>query len=130
MTRLLVFILALFLMGCATNPKETGGITNVTPIEAAALLDGDPAIVILDVRTPAEFTRGHIPGAINANYFSFGFGKKLDALDTEATYLVHCKSGHRSARVPKQLAERGVATIYHLDGGFDAWRAAQLPTTK
>jgi len=101
---------------------ETINITHVNAVEAKALLQQNPEIKVLDVRTKDEYQRGHIEGAIRNNYFSTKFRKRLRALDKSSTYLVHCKSGHRSSRVIKVMRKEGFHRIYHLDGGYDAWK--------
>lgn len=90
--------------------------------EAKSLLETNPNIQTLDVRTKGEFNRGHIQGAIHVNYFSPKFKKKLRTLDRLTSYLVHCKSGHRSNRAVKIMQREGFQKIYHLDGGYDAWK--------
>src|SRR5689334_11716811 len=46
--------------------------------------------VILDVRTPSEFARGHIPGAVNIDWNAKNFTENVAALDKSYIYLVHC----------------------------------------
>jgi len=102
--------------------SEPKAVTHLSAGEAKALLSRRPDIQVLDVRTKTEFKRGHIAGAIQNNYFSFKFKKRLRALDRNTPYLVHCKSGHRSGRVVKIMQHEGFKAIYHLDGGYDAWK--------
>lgn len=119
------------LAACASPQPPTGArLLHVDATEAAALLKEADGIVVLDVRTPWEFRRGHLAGARNVNALSPRFGARLDELDPADVYLVHCRSGHRSGRVPRMLAERGVETVYHLDGGLNAWRRAGLPVVR
>ena len=99
----------------------------VTSKEAASLIEQRPEMIVLDVRTAGEFRGGHIEGAINVSYFSFRFRKRLEELDPDAAYLVHCKSGHRSDRSVAIMLSKGIKDITHLDGGFDAWKDADLP---
>lgn len=98
----------------------------VSAIEAKSLLAMHPDILILDVRTHGEHKRAHIDGAIQINYFSPRFKTKLRALNRNQTYLVHCKSGHRSNKAVKTMQKLGFENIIHLDGGFDAWK--KLPS--
>jgi len=97
-------------------------VKHVEAAEARTLLTSNPEIQVLDVRTKGEYKRGHIEGAIRNNYFSTKFKKRLRLLDRNASYLVHCKSGHRSGRVVKIMQKEGFTNIYHLDGGYDAWK--------
>ena len=52
---------------------------------------------VIDVRTPEEFTAGHIPGAKNINVKSQEFVEEIQKLSTSDTLLVYCRSGKRSA---------------------------------
>ena len=106
------------------------GVLHVTAVEAAQLLDEKPDIKVLDVRTGFEYKRGHIEGAVQINYYFFGFEKKLSALDKETTWLVHCKSGVRSGNTLPLMKKLGFKSIIHMDDGINGWRAAKLPETK
>lgn len=112
----------------AADPNESF-IQNVTVNTAAELIEKDPDIVILDVRTPIEYWFSHIENAVNINYYSFSFKSKLGKLDRSKTYLVHCHSGVRSGNTIPMMQEAGIRNIYHMDGGFRAWTNADLPTT-
>ena len=99
----------------------------VDAAQAAALLNEHPDTVVLDVRTPAEHAEGHIAGAVLIDHDSDGFAEKLAALDKSRTYLVHCKSGRRSADARDILVRAGFPNVVHFAGGFDAWSEAGLP---
>ncbi len=113
------------------NQEELGyvkdGVRHVTSSEAATLLKMDATIKILDVRTRSEFNAGHIEGAVQINYYSLGFKRKIAALNKQVAWLVHCKSDHRSGRTVPIMKKTGFTSIIHLDGGFDAWKKAGLP---
>src|SRR5262245_564920 len=72
----------------ADAPKSTA-VRNVT-VEEFDKLRADKSNVVLDVRTPAEYDRGHIPGAVNIDFNSSDFARKVGELDKSKTYLVHC----------------------------------------
>ena len=84
----------------------------------------DKTNVILDVRTPAEFAAGHIPGAINLDVTASDFQAKAALLDRSKVYLVHCASGVRSARACDKLSHLDFPNLYNLPGGFHAWAKA------
>jgi rhodanese-related sulfurtransferase len=84
----------------------------------------DKSNVVLDVRTPKEFAAGHIPGAVNLNFYAPDFDKKLQALDPKKTYLVHCASGGRSAKACGKMSGLDFPSLYNLRGGFKAWEKA------
>ena len=108
------------------NTEQPPAVKHLNAADAQALLKARPDIQILDVRTKSEYKRGHIDGAILNNYFSFKFKKRLRALDRTTPYLVHCKSGHRSSGAVKIMQSESFQNIYHLDGGYDAWKKLTL----
>ena len=83
--------------------------------------------MILDVRTPGEYAAGHIAGAVLLDYRPPTFEDELGGLSRDATYLVYCRSGNRSAGAVEVMARRGFTRIYELAGGIQAWERAGLP---
>jgi rhodanese-related sulfurtransferase len=77
--------------------------------------------VVLDVRSPEEFAKGHIPGAINADINSPDFTAKAAQFDKKQTILVNCHAGSRGAIASAELARLGFKTVCNLEGGMDAW---------
>ena len=80
--------------------------------------------VLLDVRTPEEFASGHIPGAINLDIHSSTFGEELRRLDPGKDYLVYCRSGRRSARACRLMADEGFTRLTDLAPGFNGWKSS------
>lgn len=78
--------------------------------------------VLIDVRTPAEYKGGHIPGAKNINVSDSGFMKKLEGLDKSKKYMVYCRSGSRSAMACSIMARAGFTNLNNLRGGIMAYR--------
>ena len=68
---------------------EPRKVENVDAAAAAKLIAENAGVVILDIRTPAEFQRGHLKGAVNIDYKAGDYAEKLGELDKEKTYLVH-----------------------------------------
>lgn len=89
--------------------------------------------VIMDVRTPAEYDMSHITGAMNINVQNDDFASLVAGLDKDKTYLVHCTknpANGRSARALETLQELGFSNLYSLEGGYIAWKEAELPLTE
>ena len=86
--------------------------------------------MVLDVRTPEEFSAGHVPGAVNMSIADPAFRKKLDALDKSKTYLVHCAKGIRSNRACNMMSSLGLSGLYDYKGGFDDWKKLGKPVEK
>jgi thioredoxin 1 len=86
-----------------------------------------PNAQLLDVRTPEEFSKGHLEGADNINWNDKSFSDKVAQLDKDKPLFVYCLAGGRSAAAVKKLSELGFKEIYDLEGGIMAWRAKELP---
>jgi rhodanese-related sulfurtransferase len=95
-----------------------------SPEEVKAKLDAGE-IVLIDVRTPAEFAFEHIPGAMLFPMSSFD----PDALpgQSEKRIVFHCGSGMRSRRIAERCQAAGIEILAHMEGGFGAWKKAGLP---
>jgi phage shock protein E len=89
--------------------------------------------IVIDVRTPAEYEMSHITDAINVNVQDESFAQMAGALDPEKTYIVHCTKNPadgRSSRALETLRELGFSNLYSLEGGYVAWKEAELPLTE
>ena len=95
----------------------------------------------LDVRTPTEFAEGHAPCALNMPFMNasasgmvpnpgFLAGVAAQVPDKSAQLLVGCKSGARSNKAATALSDAGYAHIIDVEGGFDAWKACNMPVEK
>lgn len=91
------------------------------------LHDGIGDLVILDVRTPGEFEKGHIKGAVNFDYWNKEFQDSISRLDRKKIYLVYCASGVRSGNAMKLMRTLGFERLYNMRGGTFAWKAAKFP---
>jgi hydroxyacylglutathione hydrolase len=81
-----------------------------------------------DVRNPAEWTAGHVPGVPNVPLGSLG--ERADGLPRDATIALHCQGGTRSVIAASVLEARGFEHIVDLRGGFTEWSAAGLPVER
>jgi rhodanese-related sulfurtransferase len=77
--------------------------------------------VVLDVRSPEEFAKGHVPGAVNLDINAPGFAQKAGQFDKSKTMLVNCHAGSRGAIASAELAKLGFKTVCNLEGGLEAW---------
>lgn len=98
---------------------------SVNPInadKAEALLQQN-GVVILDVREPAEFEMGHLPGSVNVprGLLEFMVGNHPALTDPQATVLLYCKNGGRSTLAAHTLKQMGFDQVYMLVDGFDGW---------
>jgi rhodanese-related sulfurtransferase len=104
-------------------------VKHVNPNEAQKLI-AEKKVIVLDLRTPGEFKAAHITGATNIDFLASDFETRIDQLDTNKTYLVHCASGGRSTHSLPVFHKHHFELLYHLDGGIKAWEKAGLPVEK
>ena len=101
-----------------------------TDVQGFSELVADTNVVVLDVRTAAEFTEGHIKGAILIDQGQSDFVEKAkSSLPIEKKIAIYCRSGRRSANAAGKLAEVGYKCV-NLKGGIIAWKEAGMPVTK
>lgn len=103
---------------------------NIKPPEAFQLIQenvANPNYIVLDVRTPQEFSGGHIEGAKNVDYLADDFRKQLETMDKNKKYLVYCGAGFRGLRAIKLMRKLNFMEVYNISGGFKKWRAIGLP---
>ena len=97
----------------------------ITPDELHRLQQAGE-VVILDVRSPAEFAQGHARGAMNLPLHMLSATALPAAAAGRPVYLI-CKSGGRSAMGVQRLHTEGVTQGVNVSGGTDAWLRAGLP---
>lgn len=85
---------------------------------------------IIDVRTPEEFDESCLKGAKMIDIRSADFDQQIAALDKEASYLVYCRSGRRSADAVAKMRAAGIKDILEIEGGIASWQQNGLPVEK
>ena len=101
-----------------------------TDVQGFAELVADSNVIVLDVRTAAEFAEGHINGAVLIDQGQSDFIEKAKAtLPIEKKIAVYCRSGRRSANAAGRLADIGYKCV-NLKGGIIAWKDAGKPVFK
>lgn len=100
-----------------------------SPAAAVMLLNRDDSIV-LDVREPAEYAKGHIEGA---RHIPMGkFQERLFELETHKTspVVVYCQQGTRAKEACKQLVNAGFTQVFYLEGGLLSWQEQKFPLVR
>lgn len=77
--------------------------------------------LLVDVRTPQEYSRGHIKGSTNINIGDPGFVSKVNMLQKDKTIYIYCMSGSRSSAAANYMANNGFKKIYNMQQGIMAW---------
>ena len=114
---------ALFaITACQATPST------VRDISQEKFIEQPPAnAVILDVRTPEEFARGHVPNAILIPHTELA--SRISELGTGKgePIVVYCESGKRAGMAGEILLEAGFSNVFHLDGDMRGWRENNRP---
>lgn len=94
----------------------------VPEIDVEELAARLPEAVVLDVREPAEYAGGHVPGAVSLPQADLA--SRLEEVPRDRPILVVCQSGVRSHRAAQFLAHMGFDHVANVSGGTAAWCAA------
>jgi rhodanese-related sulfurtransferase len=122
---LLLFFSIFFLNSCTAQINTT---LSASEFEKAIGID---SVQLLDVRTDGEYKTGHLTNALLANWNNdTEFAYRTKYLDSTKPVYLYCLAGARSAAAKKYLQQKGF-TVFDLQGGLNAWRAAKknVPTT-
>ena len=101
----------------------------MTSRELATLLKADRAARLLDVRTPSEFENAHINGAYNVPLDQLG-EHASEVRAARGHIVLICQSGKRAQKAEELLTSAGMANVHVLDGGMNAWIAAEQPVQR
>lgn len=110
----------------ACGAANAGG--DAEPAELQARIEAGAAPFVLDVRTPEEFARGHVPGAVNIPHDQLPARVGELTAQREAEVVVYCERGGRAGRAAETLAEAGFTGVRHLKGDMSSWRNDGRPT--
>ena len=93
---------------------------SVSMDEGLKLMANDKDFVLLDVRTPEEFSSGHIPGAVQLTNETFTKEDAENLLkDKGQTIYVYCRSGRRSKQSSQKLIDFGYINVIEIGGILD-----------
>ena len=115
--------------------KDAHAQIRTLSLDEAHALYGSPDVVFVDIRDVRELTRdGMIPGATHAPRGMLEFWVDPDSpyfrdvFSSGKTFILYCNKGWRSSLATRTLQEMGMHPVTHVAGGYDAWKAAGLPT--
>lgn len=123
------FLLALY--GCGFDGSAAAA-QSLSAEQTRSLIEQsreDPDFKILDIRTPAEYEKGHIEGAMLIDFYRPDFKQQIMRLHRGKSYLIYCRSGNRSGKALRLINEMGFKMVYHLAGGILEWQAKNYPLT-
>lgn len=107
------------LSGCDKKEDVKSEFQTITGREAMDIINEGGNIVILDVRTEEEYSVSHIENSILLPHDEI-LEKAEDVLvDKDATILIYCRSGRRSALAAQDLIDLGYKSVYDFGGIID-----------
>jgi rhodanese-related sulfurtransferase len=127
----LLAFLACLLLGNGTLYAEEPAAPLMSPADVLSRVAArDPTLVVLDVRSAAEYADGHVPGARNVPHDEIA--TRLPELGElrDRDLVVYCKSGRRAGLALDALGKAGFTRLWHLEGDMQAWTAAGRPVER
>ena len=120
--RLWPFVLSLMLLSsCTSSGGSANSYRQISMDEAVKMMKNEKNYIILDVRRPDEYAKGHIPGAINVPNEEIGTEEIPELPDQSQLILVYCRSGRRSKEASEKLVKLGYTNIVEFGGILD-WK--------
>ncbi|MBI59663.1 molybdenum cofactor biosynthesis protein MoeB [bacterium] len=102
-----------------TMDQENSNVNDITVYDLKEKLDNQEEFQLIDVREPHEYD---ICAIEPSTLIPLGeLEEKLDSLDKSKSFVIHCKSGGRSARAVMLMQEKGFGDVVNLAGGILSW---------
>ena len=86
--------------------------------------------MLLDVRTPAEYSEIHVPGSVLQPLHALDPARVRELVAGKSACYLLCRSGHRARQAAEKLEAAGLNNLFVVEGGVDAWAAAGLPVIR
>ncbi len=128
MTNRVLLFMALIIGGC-TGGQDQQEQNQLSAEAFMEKINATENAVVVDVRTPEEFEKGHLENAVNIDWKGDDFDARLSELDRSTPVFVYCLSGGRSSAAVGRMQELGFENIVEMPGGMMEWRAKNLPET-
>jgi rhodanese-related sulfurtransferase len=126
--RLGLAVFLVLVLGAAACSRGSEGESSISAAGLAERIEAGTAPLILDVRTPEEYSAGHIPGSLNIPHDQLSGRLAELGVPASAEIVVHCQSGRRAGIAEGVLADTGYTRVRDLNGHMAGWRDAGLPT--
>jgi len=116
--------LSLLAVAALAPSLALAGRPAVSPAVVAEILERPDAPLLLDVRTPEEFARGHLPGAVLIPHDQLA--SRLAEIEGKPWVLVYCRSGARATQAQAVLEQAGIE-VRQVEGSWLRWEAEGRP---
>ena len=111
--------------GGVAADSQSNDAPSISSAELHARRESGVAPVVIDVRTPAEYASGHIPGAVNIPFDQVA--QRIAEVDAPHGVALYCMVGPRARKGESALLAASYQKVFHLEGGLAAWQAAGFP---
>jgi rhodanese-related sulfurtransferase len=118
-------LLSFFILVFTELRRKARGLTNIEPQDAVKLINSDA--VVIDLRSPEAFARGHIVNAKNVPFEDLQANEDKIKKYGRKPIVAVCDAGMTSGKVVESLRKTGLENVYGLKGGISAWTQANLP---
>jgi rhodanese-related sulfurtransferase len=113
-----------------TDTDDAARATALDPAAVRSMIQNNPDVLLVDVRTPGEYQTGHIAGSINLPLDQVDAHLRRIVNDAGGRLVLICQSGSRAAQAHRTLTSAGLTDVAVLTGGMNAWTAAGGPTQR
>lgn len=123
MKKVLSVLITLFAISTVVQSQT---VQHVDALKFRELVNKGNAL-ILDVRTPGEYSRGHIKGSTLIDISNKDFVSRLNLLQKDKPILIYCLTGSRSHAAASYMARTGFKAVYNLQQGIIDWNRQGFP---
>lgn len=124
----LAVVLVLLIKAELDNQANKGLL--LSPSMAIRLMNNNSDALVLDLRTAADYKKGHIKGSKSAPLNELSGSVNSFSSYKDKPVLVYCNSGNTATRALNILKKAGFEQVNNLEGGVAAWREANMPLVK
>ncbi|MDX1762875.1 MAG: rhodanese-like domain-containing protein [bacterium] len=123
---LLLTLVFLYSMTTSCTAKQTG-FPKISQEDLLQQIESGKPPFIVDVRSPKEYARGHVPGAVNIPYRRISDHLQELRAEEKRGIVVYCAVGGRTYVAKQVLAQAGFKQVFHLEGDMSGWEKNGFP---
>jgi rhodanese-related sulfurtransferase len=100
--------------------RPVAGLRHLDAEAFQTALQNEKNRILIDVREPSEYSRGHLEGAVNMPLSHLAGA--IYSVPRDTAVFLYCRSGMRGQQAGRMLSGQGYLNLLHLKGGISAWR--------
>ena len=122
----LALVVVLFLLFQELLESSFNDFEGLSPMLAVAKMNNSDSIIV-DVRDPHEYIKGHIENSQNLPLNKFSETVNSLSEYKSQPIIVVCQTGTRSTTACKTLKKAAFEHVFHITGGMQSWEDSKLP---